>query len=75
DGGGGHPVLLSQTVVRQLRSLDPWMPEARLDVQLRRIDPQRRRTVRLACACSQPNLNTPEAWRRYRRRRPVRLNH
>jgi CTP:molybdopterin cytidylyltransferase MocA len=65
DGRGGHPVLLSQRFARNLTQLDPRNPEARLDVQLRNLAPERRRHLRLAVRSTRLNLNTEQAWRRY----------
>jgi molybdenum cofactor cytidylyltransferase len=65
--GGGHPVLLSPAFASRLRALDPALPEARLDVQLRSLPPGRVARVPVNDARIRLNLNAPEDWGRLER--------
>ncbi|HEY8039995.1 MAG TPA: nucleotidyltransferase family protein [Polyangiaceae bacterium] len=58
-GKGGHPVLLSSTLVRHLLTLPPEGPESRLDLQLRLVSVAR---VPVADARVGLNLNVAEDW-------------
>ncbi|WP_455383880.1 nucleotidyltransferase family protein [Acidihalobacter prosperus] len=71
DGRGGHPVLLSRRFARRLTGLDPADADARLDIQLRMLAPERRRRLVLDIQSTRRNLNTAQAWRAYVRRLPV----
>jgi len=66
-GGGGHPVLLSSGFAARLRALDPALPDARLDVQLRRLDPAAVARVAANDDRIRLNLNAPEDWGRLER--------
>lgn len=62
-GRGGHPVLLGQSLVARLLSMDPAHPEARLDRQLRLA---RARRLEVMDSRVSLNLNRPEDFERYR---------
>lgn len=69
DGRGGHPVLLNTALAARLRRLDPRHADARLDMQLHRLDPSCYRRVPLRHHIAERNLNTARQWQAYLRRR------
>lgn len=64
---GGHPVLLSGELFGRLCALAPDAVDARLDVQLRAIEPHALRRVVVDDARVASNLNTIEAFARFAR--------
>lgn len=66
-GSGGHPVLLAREFAETLMHLDPAAPEARLDLQLRALPPDRRAGIKGSREVLE-DLNETQAWRDYRQR-------
>ncbi len=61
----GHPVLLAPDFQKHLLTMDCETPEARLDVQIRRLNHDKIRRVPTDDTQIRLNLNTPEEWIRY----------
>lgn len=64
-GRGGHPVLLSMTFAQELLKIDPRADDARLDVQLKKLAPERIVRVEVTDPLVVENLNTPEDVARF----------
>lgn len=59
-GRGGHPVLLSRSFAELLLRVPVDSPEARLDTQLRGLDPDQQIRLEVDDPCILQNWNTPE---------------
>ncbi|MCC7402921.1 MAG: NTP transferase domain-containing protein [Bdellovibrionales bacterium] len=62
---GGHPVLLSAHFLRHLSGVDPLAPEARLDLQIRQLAPEKIARLPVTDKKVLINLNTPEQWQAF----------
>jgi len=66
SGRGGHPLLLSNHVVKNLKRVDVHADEARLDKQLRLLDNCSVARVKVSSAKVLCNLNSETQWNRYK---------
>lgn len=67
QGRGAHPLLLSQDLVRKIRSTDIGRADARLDKQLHQLEYTEIGTVEVTATEIHRNLNTELEWRKYKR--------
>ncbi|MCP4596778.1 nucleotidyltransferase family protein [Neptuniibacter sp.] len=65
-GKGGHPLLLSNCVVKKLKRVDVHAEEARLDKQLRLLDNSTIARVAVTTSNVLCNLNSEKQWHRYK---------
>lgn len=66
-GRGGHPLMLSNQLVKELKGSLSEGPEARLDKQLRKLEQDQIARVGVRSPQILSNLNTARQWQRYLR--------
>jgi CTP:molybdopterin cytidylyltransferase MocA len=67
-GKGGHPVLLGKEFCDFLQTIDSGSPDARLDKQLVSLGANLK-TVKVDCPWVTANINTPESWQDFLKRK------
>ncbi len=59
----GHPIKLNSAFCKHLLTLDASDKEARLDLQIKKVNPSKKTIVQVNDCLVLKNLNTPEVWK------------
>lgn len=66
-GKNGHPIKLESSFWNPLLAIDCNDENARLDFQIKKINPEKRTKIAVQDSCSIQNLNTPKDWLNFKK--------